>query len=155
MYKILLTILTTSLFLCSTGCLFGQELLPEEIPADLNIVLTENGGANSFRSISIDAENIKFGSGSGWHSHKKTKREIPPQVVEKLYRILQENQFDRIKSESAYDFSPQVRNGAIMVFYNKKSIIVFEGTFPERNRERFERVWKAILETAEMYQTGN
>jgi hypothetical protein len=78
MNKILLIILA-SLFLCSSGCVFGRERLPEEIPADLNIVLTENGGVNGDEEImdiqySADGEKFAFIRGNRQHDAFLIKR---------------------------------------------------------------------------------
>lgn len=128
----------------------GRLKLPQTMPPDCRIVLYEREKDSLSVAYSIDsaAITVTHPTGNAWHGGTLRKSTpIPKAKIEALYQLILTNRFDKIENKSSVQNSPVKKHISIYVFFNKKSVVVYNGLLPlaKEDEMRFENIRTAIL----------
>lgn len=149
-YLLIIAISIVSLFVQACE---AQPKLPEEMPEDFQITLTEN--VTERRTVYIRNSELIVNSGSGFHNHKSEKYAISREEVERIYTVLLENKIDRINQKPKTDWGDDPKSEyQIEVRYNTNYLWLKSNppTLSAEENIRFERLRLAISDFAEKHK---
>lgn len=123
--------------------------MPDEMPHDGEIIFSDH---IAHETVSIRRDSITYKSGTGWHNRRERTVKIADGDTEKIYTLLRQNNFDRMRNDSGK--SDERINNSISVFSAEFNFTIYQGLLPlsAEDNERFENIKRSILTLADKYK---
>ena len=137
----------------------AQSKLPKQMPADLRISFSENGGMSPyFKNILIEGETIKYKARMPQEGQKiiEWMAKISNDDRAKLYQLFIENKFDTIKNEKRNGIVYDAGSEGVSISFGKDSFQVSYGAnspLSETNQKRYRAVAIEIENLAKKYES--